>query len=244
MPAASPVNLHSPAVPVRAVLLILALSGLTAIFSLRPFNIPAPAAFVLTSAPFPGEGNPKGLPTAPPVESEVKLGRAQGHLLGSFRVTFYWLVEENKYPGERTAPLYALSGELLGYFPDRFVQDFRMESCALLRDGRVISNWEAGNRCQVVDAPVGCNGLTLYALRSVAVDPSVVPMGAKLYIPEADGASLGGDACHDGLFYVHDVGGLIRGKRIDIYLGSKSNMKSFVSTSLCRSSITKVYILP
>jgi 3D (Asp-Asp-Asp) domain-containing protein len=174
----------------------------------------------------------------------MKPSRVTGHLLGRFRVTFYWLVEEDAYPGERTCPLYTRRGEPLGYFPDRFVRDFRMESCALLRDGRVISNWEAGNRCQVVDAPIGCDDLTLYALRSVAVDPSVVPMGAKLYIPEADGASLGGDTCHDGLFYVHDVGGLIRGKRIDIYLGTKSNMEPFASTSLCRSGRAEVYLMP
>jgi 3D (Asp-Asp-Asp) domain-containing protein len=214
-----------------------------AIFSLQPFSLPAPTASVLTSALFPGEGNPKGLLTAPPVESEVKLGLVKGHLLGSFRVTFYWLVEEDSYPGERTAPLYALSGELLGYFPDRFVRDFRRESCALLRDGRVISDWKAGNRCHVVDAPIGCDDRALIALRSVAVDPSVVPMGAKLYIPEADGASLGGDTCHDGLFYVQDVGGLIRGKRIDIYLGPKSNIEPFASTSLCRSGRAEVYLM-
>lgn len=174
----------------------------------------------------------------------MKLGGVKGHLLGRFRVTFYWLVEEDKYPGERTSPLYTLRGELLGYFPERFVQDFHMESCALLRDGRVVSGLRAGNRCRVVDAPIDRNGFALRALRSIAVDPSVVPLGARLYLPEADGTSLGGDTYHDGLFYAHDVGGLIKGKRIDIYLGAKSNMKLFDSTSLCRSGRTEVYLVP
>jgi 3D (Asp-Asp-Asp) domain-containing protein len=238
------VNFHSPAIPVRAVLLTIALWGLMAVFSLRPINIRAPAASVLTSALLLGKGIPKFLLTAPTGKSQAKLSPVKGHLLGSFRVTFYWLVEEDAYPGKGTCPLYTRRGELLGRFPDRFVRDFRMESCALLRDGRMISNWEAGNRCQVVDAPLGVDGLALDAFKSVAVDPSIVPMGAKLYIPEADGASLGGNAYHNGLFYVRDVGGLIRGKRIDIYLGTKSNMGSFASTSLCRSGRTEVYLMP
>jgi 3D (Asp-Asp-Asp) domain-containing protein len=237
------VNLHSPVVPVRAVLLILALWTLMAILSLQPSSLPAPVAAVLTSALLLGEGYPWSLPKAPPLESELKPGLVKEHLLGSFRVTFYWLVEEDSYPGERTTPLYAFDGELLGYFPERFVRDLRIESCALLSDGRVVSMWKAGNLCQVVKAPLGVNGHTLDALTSVAVDPSLIPIGAKLYIPEADGISLGGDKRHNGHFYAHDVGGLIRGKRIDIYLGIKSNMESFASTSLCRSGRAEVYVM-
>ena len=237
------VNLRSPAVPVRAVLPILALCGLAAMFLLRPFSIRAPAASVLTSALFLGEGNLKGLLTSLPAGPEAKLGPVRGHLLGSFHVTFYWLVQEDRNPGEKTVPLYALGGELLGYFTERFIRDFRTESCALLHDGRVVSNWEAGNHCHVVAAPIGCDDRVLTAFRSVAVDPSVVPIGARLYIPGAEGVSLGGDTCHDGLFYAQDVGGLIRGKRIDIYVGPKSNFESFASTSFGRSSITEVYML-
>ena len=237
------VNLHSPVVPARVVLLILTLCGLAAMLLLRPFSLPASAAFVLPSALYLGEHSPWNLSPARPLESELKLGLVKGHLLGSFRVTFYWLVQEDRYPGERTVPLYALGGELLGYFTNRFVRDFRRESCALLRDGRVVSNWEAGNHCHVVAAPLGCDDRALTAFRSVAVDPSIVPMGARLYIPEADGVSLGGDTCHDGVFYAQDVGGLIRGKRIDIYLGTEANMGPFASTSLCHSGRAEVFLV-
>jgi 3D (Asp-Asp-Asp) domain-containing protein len=162
--------------------------------------------------------------------------------LGRFRVTFYWLVEEDKYAGDRTSPLYTLSGELLGYFPARFVRDFRMESCALLRDGRMISDPRAGNRCRVVDVPIGCRGFTLCALKSAAVDPTIIPIGAELYVPAVDGTPLGSDARHDGLLYAHDVGGLIKGKHIDIYVGPRSNLELFESTSLCRSGRAEVYL--
>jgi hypothetical protein len=244
MPAAATVNLHSPTVPARAVLRILALWGLAAVSSLQPFNALGPTSFVTSSALFPDASRPESLAAVPPVEPQAGLSQIKGCLLGRFRVTFYWLVEEDDYPGERTRPLYNLRGELLGYFPARFVRDFRMESCAVLHDGRMLSDLRAGNRCRVVDAPIGCEDGALCALRSVAVDPSVVPLGAKLYVPEADGVLLEGDTRHDGLFCAQDVGGLIRGKRIDIYLGTKSNMEPFESTSLCRSGCTEVYIMP
>jgi 3D (Asp-Asp-Asp) domain-containing protein len=164
--------------------------------------------------------------------------------LGLFRVTFYWLVDEDAYSGERTCPLYDLQGRLLGYFPEGFMRDFRMESCAVLHDGRILSGPVAGNRCRVVTAPVGCNDLALNALHSVAVDPAVIPLGAKLYIPDADGAPLGGGARHDGFFRAQDVGGSIRGRRIDIYLGAKSNIARFTATALCCSGLTEVYLMP
>jgi 3D (Asp-Asp-Asp) domain-containing protein len=169
---------------------------------------------------------------------------SEWRLLGRFRVTFYWLVEEDQYPGERTVPLFTRREELLGYFPYRFVRDFRMESCARLSDGRLISDPGSGNRCRVVDAPLGSRDYTLTALKSVAVDPSVVPMGAQLYIPAAAGIKLGLDSVHDGRFLAQDVGAFIQGRHIDIYVGPKSNLDLFPSSSLCRSGRVDVYLVP
>ena len=227
--------------------------GVAAIFSLQPVNLAVSPALGPASATCQcGKDLAERFPAPLTSRKNTNWGHdaasgphsVKGRRLGRFRVTFYWLVEEDKYAGDRTAPLYTLRGELLGYFPARFVRDFRMESCALLREGRMISDPRAGNRCRVVGAPIGCHGFTLSALQSVAVDPTIVPIGAELYIPAANGVSLGGDACHDGLFYAHDVGGLIKGKRIDIYVGPRSNLELFESTSLCRSGRAEVYLDP
>lgn len=52
-------------------------------------------------------------------------------------------------------------------------------------------------------------------LSTVAVDPSVIPLGSKLYIPGY------------GLAIANDTGGDIKGMRIDLYMNSESECNSF-----------------
>ncbi len=53
--------------------------------------------------------------------------------------------------------------------------------------------------------------LPLHYLQSIAVDPSVIPLGSRVYIPaySHDG--------HGGWFVAQDTGGAINGHRIDVY---------------------------
>ena len=53
--------------------------------------------------------------------------------------------------------------------------------------------------------------LPLRYLQSIAVDPSVIPLGSRVYIPayKSDG--------HGGWFVAQDTGGAINGNRIDVY---------------------------
>ncbi|WNR45519.1 stalk domain-containing protein [Paenibacillus roseipurpureus] len=63
------------------------------------------------------------------------------------------------------------------------------------------------------------------ALGTVAVDPSVIPLGSKLYI---EGYSF--DGLPTGGMYVtaSDTGSAIKGNRLDIYIpGSKQSLRSF-----------------
>lgn len=55
----------------------------------------------------------------------------------------------------------------------------------------------------------------------VAVDPSVIPLGSKLYIASADGSYVYGYAI------AADTGGAIKGNRIDVFLESNSQVKKF-----------------
>ena len=51
--------------------------------------------------------------------------------------------------------------------------------------------------------------------RTIAVDPDVIPLGSKVFIPGR------------GVFVAEDTGGAIRGNRVDLYLDSVAEAKSF-----------------
>ena len=67
---------------------------------------------------------------------------------------------------------------------------------------------------------------------AIAVDPSVIPLGSKLYITSADGTSW-----VYGYAVAEDTGGAIKGNRIDLYYNSEAQCNSFGRRT------AKVYIL-
>ncbi len=88
----------------------------------------------------------------------------------------------------------------------------------------------AGAKCISVVATAYCNTSdggqvtatgTKTGFGIVAVDPSVIPLGTKLYITSADGSYVYG-YCVAG-----DTGGAIKGNRVDLFLGSESECRAF-----------------
>jgi hypothetical protein len=75
--------------------------------------------------------------------------------------------------------------------------------------------WYAGRGKRYVPLPgvsfAAGASLPLHFLQSIAVDPSVIPLGSRVYIPayRHDG--------HGGWFIAQDTGGAINGHRIDVY---------------------------
>ncbi|WP_309446297.1 3D domain-containing protein [Peribacillus butanolivorans] len=76
----------------------------------------------------------------------------------------------------------------------------------------------------------GCTGVTKTGLdvsnttqhggrTIIAVDPAVIPLGSKVSIRLADGRVIAGVA--------EDTGGDIRGKRIDVLVGSEGQAREF-----------------
>ena len=56
-------------------------------------------------------------------------------------------------------------------------------------------------------------------MRTVAVDPSVVSRRSIIFIKETVGMPLDGGGVHDGYWYASDIGGAIKGARIDLFTG-------------------------
>ena len=84
---------------------------------------------------------------------------------------------------------------------------------------------------------LGCN---VVPLRTVAIDPRIVPKRTILYIAETDGIALPGGGTHDGLWYASDTGGGIKGSKIDLFTGhGKGSMKPAMPFNLKKLTVSK-----
>ena len=62
-------------------------------------------------------------------------------------------------------------------------------------------------------------GCRVVPMRTIAVDKSIIPRRTVIFIKETVGLKMPDGADHDGYWYASDVGGAIKGKRIDLYTG-------------------------
>lgn len=65
-------------------------------------------------------------------------------------------------------------------------------------------------------------GCKVVPMRTLAVDPRVVPRGSVVFIKQTVGLPMPGGGLHDGLWYASDIGGAIKGQRIDLYTGANA----------------------
>ena len=165
-----------------------------------------------------------------------------GKYLGKFKVTYYWAVDETEYPASSAQPIYLADGGLLGRFSSAFVKAFRTESAARLKDGRCISYLKRRGRAQVVDKFLGYGGHKLVELKSIAVDPRLIPLGSTVYIPQAENVVVDGKP-QSGVFYAHDIGSAVRGKHIDVFVGSRAHMAAFGLAGMQSTGSVDVYLL-
>jgi 3D (Asp-Asp-Asp) domain-containing protein len=168
--------------------------------------------------------------------------------LGKFKVTFYWIVEESIYSGNKTTPIFLENGKVLGYFPAKFVADLKKEGCAELKDGRRISYLKKVNKVRIVNDFMGYGGYSIKPFVSVATDPNVIPTGSKLYIPQLtkiDRAVLvAGDGVEDQcVVYAHDIGAMVNNHHIDFFVGYKKNIKLFNDAGIESAGLVDVYLV-
>ncbi len=84
-------------------------------------------------------------------------------------------------------------------------------------------------------------GCQVVAMRTAAVDSRLIPRRTVLFIRETVGMPTPDGARHDGYWYASDVGGAIKGERIDLYTGRGAvSMKPMMGLNLARLSAVKV----
>ena len=84
-------------------------------------------------------------------------------------------------------------------------------------------------------------GCKVVPMRTLAVDKTIIPRRTVVFIKETVGLRMPNGESHDGYWYASDVGGAIKGKRIDLYTGHNSaSMKPMQKLSLATLTAVKV----
>ena len=84
-------------------------------------------------------------------------------------------------------------------------------------------------------------GCKVVAMRTAAVDANLIPRRTVLFIKETVGMPMPDGSIHDGYWYASDVGGAIKGERIDLYTGRNgASMKPMMPLNLSKLSAVKV----
>ncbi|PHY13921.1 hypothetical protein CSW58_02590 [Caulobacter sp. B11] len=84
-------------------------------------------------------------------------------------------------------------------------------------------------------------GCKVVAMRTLAVDKSVIPRRTVVFIKETVGLPMPNGQTHDGYWYASDVGGAIKGHKLDLFSGDgRASMKPLLALNLATLSVTKV----
>ena len=84
-------------------------------------------------------------------------------------------------------------------------------------------------------------GCRVSPMRTLAVDPHVIPKGSVVFIAETVGLPMPGGGVHDGLWYASDVGGAIKGERIDLFTGpGAASMRPLLALNMHALTVTPV----
>ncbi|KRA57751.1 hypothetical protein ASD79_15650 [Caulobacter sp. Root655] len=84
-------------------------------------------------------------------------------------------------------------------------------------------------------------GCKVVAMRTLAVDKTVIPRRTVVFIKETVGLPMPNGEKHDGYWYASDVGGAIKGNRLDLFSGQgRTSMQPLMNLNLATLSVTKV----
>jgi 3D (Asp-Asp-Asp) domain-containing protein len=84
-------------------------------------------------------------------------------------------------------------------------------------------------------------GCKVAAMRTVAVDPKVIPRRTVIFIKETVGLPMPDGGTHDGYWYASDIGGAIKGLKLDLFSGfGAASMKALRGVDLSSLSVSTV----
>ncbi len=84
-------------------------------------------------------------------------------------------------------------------------------------------------------------GCKVVAMRTLAVDKTVIPRRTVVFIKETVGLPMPNGEKHDGYWYASDVGGAIKGNKLDLFSGQgRASMQPLMNLNLATLSVTKV----
>lgn len=84
-------------------------------------------------------------------------------------------------------------------------------------------------------------GCKVAAMRTVAVDPKVIPRRTVIFIKETVGLPMPDGAKHDGYWYASDIGGAVKGLKLDLFSGvGAASMKALGGVDLSSLSVSTV----
>ncbi|MFZ5669164.1 MAG: 3D domain-containing protein [Pseudomonadota bacterium] len=83
-------------------------------------------------------------------------------------------------------------------------------------------------------------GCPTVPMRTAATDRTLVPRRTVLFIKETVGLPMPDGSLHDGYWYASDVGGAIKGRRIDLYTGQgRGSMAPMMKLNLKELSVSR-----
>lgn len=175
--------------------------------------------------------------------------------LGTFLPSFYWVMLQNDDAEPKNQKVLGMNDEVLAKVSQSFFKNLNLEGTGKLLDGRVLNfgkriklpdgSMEIRYRVCPKDAPYGYGyeDRALLPFHTIAVDPKVIPLDSKIYIPEVKGAVLPDGSIHDGIFHALDIGAAIQDKRIDIFTAFGDQSSVFEAVGVIHMRPVHVYLV-
>jgi 3D (Asp-Asp-Asp) domain-containing protein len=185
-----------------------------------------------------------------------------GHVLGTFRNTYYDFPRESDHAGA-TVALMGPTCQPIAQVPRGFYEAVCVQGSGSLKGGGTVSFSKRDCACaelcprtgqricfDALDKATfpwgrGAAGTPIRPLRTIAADTTVLPMGTVVYLPELDGAPRDetGEAL-DGCFVVEDRGLRVKGEHIDIFTGHRAHTAALEERLPSNHGVTVVVQAP
>ncbi len=185
-------------------------------------------------------------PAPPAATIFVEGTKAEGGTVETFRNTYYDFPQEPTTPESgATRVLYDPSCQAIRTVSQWFHDRLCVQGSGRLATGETVSFAKRDCPCAAIcprtDQKIcfemldpkkfpfgrGATGGPITPLRSVAVDPTVVPMKSVLYIPDFHGLRGPDGKSHDGCFVAEDKGLKVKGRHVDVFTGNPSTTESW-----------------